>query len=82
MHSLDDVSAVVEDPADVFRVHCTCEMGVTVVTAVSAFYTDPLQKEFQGISNDYNHFLMINHILFVVKIHLRNINIYLTLIRF
>ncbi len=45
VHSLDDVSAVVEDTADVFRVHCTCKMGVTVVTAVSTFCTDPLRKD-------------------------------------
>lgn len=45
VHSLDDVSAVVEDPTDVFRVHRTCKMGVTVVTAVSAFCTDPLRKD-------------------------------------
>ncbi|CAG6021216.1 unnamed protein product [Menidia menidia] len=45
VHPLDDVSTVIEDAADVFRVHGTGEVGVTIVPAVPACRADPLLKE-------------------------------------
>lgn len=42
VHSLDDVPAVVEHPADVLRVHGTGEVWVAVVSAIAARSADPL----------------------------------------
>lgn len=43
VHSLDDVSAVVEHPPDVLCVHSTGEVGVAVVSAVTTRSADPLR---------------------------------------
>lgn len=45
MHPLDDVSTVVEHSADVFCVHCTREVWVAVVPAVSTRRAYPLWEE-------------------------------------
>lgn len=44
MHSLDDVSAVVEDAANVLRVHCAREVWITIVAAITACCADPLRR--------------------------------------
>jgi general stress protein CsbA len=44
MHALDDVTAVVEHTPNVLCVHCTCEMWVAVVLAITTCCADTLQK--------------------------------------
>lgn len=45
VHPLNDVSTVVEHSADVFCVHCTCEVWIAVMPAISACRTYPLWKQ-------------------------------------
>lgn len=47
MHPLNNVSTVVEHPADIFCVHCTCKVGVAVMPAVSTRRTYPLWKKWR-----------------------------------
>lgn len=42
VHPLDDVSTVIEDTADVFRVDSAGKVGVTVVSSIPACCADPL----------------------------------------
>lgn len=41
MHPLNDITTVIEDAPDVFCVHRTGKVGVTIVPAVSARRADP-----------------------------------------
>lgn len=44
MHSLDDVSAIVENSAYILSVNCTSEMRVTVMLTITVGCADPLQE--------------------------------------
>lgn len=45
MHPLDDVTAVIEHPANVLGVHGTGEVWIAVMLAVPCRSADPLQKK-------------------------------------
>lgn len=44
MHSLDNVSAVVEDTANVLCVHCAREVWITIVATIATCCADPLRR--------------------------------------
>ena len=44
VHPLNDVSAIIEHPSNVFCVYCACKVRVTVVLAISTGRADPLEN--------------------------------------
>lgn len=52
MHSLDDVSTIVEYASDVLRVDGTCKMWVTIMFTISASGADALKNENNSLKSE------------------------------
>ena len=69
MHSLDYVSAVVNQPSNILRVYCACEMWITIMFTISTGCTDPLKKSKNttvneraavvAVAKNVNNFLLV-----------------------
>lgn len=53
MHPLNNVPTVIENPPDVFCIHCTCEVRIAVVPSISTCCADSLYEQYIRIVLKY-----------------------------